>query len=294
MLSGSDPIESEGSGRLELGKRLTDPTNPLLARVIVNRTWHHLLGRGIVASVDDFGKQGDAPTHPELLDHLTTRFMRDGWSIKQLVRVITLSATYRQATVGDPRAALIDPDNRLLGRSSVRRLEAEAIRDGALAVSGSLDHKLYGPSVPVYLTEFMEGRGRPAASGPIDGDNRRSLYLAVPRNFLSPLLRVFDCPIPFSTQGRRNASNVPAQSLTLMNDPLFLLLADRWGQRAIEAGAEDRARVIEGLFLEAFSRAPRTAEVERILAFLGDRNDARAWSDVCHVLLNMKEFIFLN
>jgi hypothetical protein len=146
----------------------------------------------------------------------------------------------------------------------------------------------------VYLTEFMEGRGRPAASGPIDGDNRRSLYLAVPRNFLSPLLRVFDCPIPFSTQGRRNASNVPAQSLTLMNDPLFLLLADRWGQRAIEAGAEDRARVIEGLFLEAFSRAPRTAEVERILAFLGDRNDARAWSDVCHVLLNMKEFIFLN
>ena len=294
MLSGSDPIDSVGSGRLELGHRLTDPANPLLARVIVNRTWHHLFGRGIVASVDDFGKQGDVPTHPELLDHLTTRFMRDGWSIKQLVRAITLSATYRQATVGDPRAALIDPDNRLLGRSSVRRLEAEAIRDGALAVSGSLDRKLYGPSVPVYLTEFMEGRGRPPASGPIDGGNRRSLYLAVPRNFLSPMLRVFDCPIPSSTQGRRNASNVPAQSLTLMNDPFFQLLADRWGQRAIEFGAEDRAQVIEELFVEAFSRAPRAAEIERILAFLGDRNDEGAWSDVCHVLLNMKEFIFIN
>jgi hypothetical protein len=108
------------------------------------------------------------------------------------------------------------------------------------------------------------------------------------------MLRVFDCPIPFSTQGRRNASNVPAQSLTLMNDPFFQLLADRWGQRAIEFGAEDRAQVIEELFVEAFSRAPRAAEIERILAFLGDRNDEGAWSDVCHVLLNMKEFIFIN
>jgi hypothetical protein len=290
----SEPIESATSGRLILARRLTDPSNPLLARVQVNRIWHHLFGRGLVSSVDDFGAQGTAPTHPKLLDHLTTRFTTDGWSSKRLIRDIVLSATYRQSTTGDPRGAEIDPKNLLLGRSPIRRLSAEAIRDGALAVSGSLDRTLYGPSVPVHLTSFMEGRGRPKESGPVDGANRRSLYISVPRNFLSPFFKVFDRPIPFTTQGRRSVSNVPAQSLTLMNDPLFEDLAERWAKRTLEATETRREELIELLYLEAFAREPRSDEIARLLAYLGDRDDEAAWADICHVLLNTKEFIFLN
>ena len=290
----SGPIEAEGSGRLELARRLTRPENPLVARVMVNRIWHHLFGRGIVSSVDDFGKQGTPPTHPELLDHLATRFVDSGWSMKDLVRDVVLSTTYRQSLNGDPRGLELDPDNLLLGRSPVRRLDAEAIRDGALAVSGALDRTLFGPSIPVHLDPFMDGRGRPGKSGPIDGARRRSIYISVPRNFLSPFFKVFDRPIPFTTQGRRSVSNVPAQSLTMMNDPLFEELAERWAERALEEGEVPAAQRIESLYLEAFSRTPTTAETERLLTYLDGRDDEDAWADVCHVLFNVKEFIFLN
>ncbi|MCH2105093.1 MAG: DUF1553 domain-containing protein, partial [Planctomycetes bacterium] len=293
-LPDSEPIEAAGSGRLELARRLTKRENPLVARVMANRIWHHLFGRGIVSSVDDFGKQGTTPTHPELLDHLANRFVGEGWSMKSLVRGIVLSSTYRQSVGGDPRGLELDPDNLLLGRSPVRRLEAEAIRDGALAVSGALDKTLYGPSVPVHLDPFMEGRGRPGKSGPVDGERRRSLYISVPRNFLSPFFKVFDRPIPFTTQGKRSVSNVPAQSLTMMNDPLFEELAERWAKRLLQEGEATAPERIEALYLEAFSREPTADETERLLAFLDGRDDEDAWADVCHVLYNVKEFIFLN
>jgi len=293
-LPDSEPIEATGSGRLELARRLTKRENPLVARVMANRIWHHLFGRGIVSSVDDFGKQGTLPTHPELLDHLATRFVDGGWSMKGLVRDVVLSTTYRQSLAGDPRGLELDPDNLLLGRSPVRRLEAEAIRDGALAVSGALDKTLYGPSVPVHLDPFMEGRGRPGKSGPIDGERRRSLYISVPRNFLSPFFKVFDRPIPFTTQGKRSVSNVPAQSLTMMNDPLFEELAERWAKRLLQDAEATAPERIEALYLEAFSREPTADETERLLAFLDGRDDEGAWADVCHVLYNVKEFIFLN
>ena len=293
-LPNSEPIDAPGSGRLELARRLTTRENPLVARVVVNRIWHHLFGRGIVSSVDDFGRQGTDPTHPELLDHLTTRFVDEGWSMKGLVRHIVLSSTYKQSIHGDPKGSELDPDNLLLGRAPVRRLEAEAIRDGALAVSGSLDRELYGPSVPVHLDSFMEGRGRPGKSGPIDGEDRRSLYISVPRNFLSPFFKVFDRPIPFTTQGRRSVSNVPAQSLTMLNDPLFEELAERWAKRVLGEREVAPPERIRALFLEAFAREPSQAETERLISFLGDRDDEAAWADVCHVLFNVKEFIFLN
>ena len=134
-----------GSGRLELARRIADPANPLTARVAVNRVWHHLFGRGLVPSVDNFGALGDRPSHPELLDDLADRFVRDGWSIKRLVRELVLSSTFRMASTSSPEAEAADPDNRLLHRMPVRRLEAEAIRDAILAVSGRLDGRMGGP-----------------------------------------------------------------------------------------------------------------------------------------------------
>ena len=226
--------DAQTSGRLQLARQLVDPANPFVSRVMVNRIWQHLMGRGIVASVDNFGALGEAPSHPELLDYLADRFMRDGWSIKKTIRAIMLSGTYQMSSAAtDAQAERLDPSNLLLHRANLRRLDAEWIRDQMLAVSGRLDHTIFGASVDVYLTPFMDGRGKPGASGPLDGAGRRSIYLAVRRNFLPPMLLAFDMPIPFSTMGRRNVSNVPAQALTLMNDPFVAQQADVWAKRML-------------------------------------------------------------
>jgi len=209
----AQPEITRGSGRLELARRIVDPANPLTARVIVNRVWHHLFGRGIVPTVDNFGVLGQPPSHRELLDYLAAHFMgEEGWSIKKLIREIVLSRTYQMSSQpADTVAEQSDPDNLLLHRMNLRRLEGEAIRDAILTVSGRLDPKLGGPSVPVHLTEFMDGRGRPQ-SGSLDGDGRRSIYIKVRRNFLPPMMLAFDTPIPFNCMGRRNVSNVPSQA----------------------------------------------------------------------------------
>ena len=168
-LSGT-PLPAPGSGRLELARQVTDPAiNPLIGRVIVNRVWHHLFGRGIVASTDNFGVLGELPTHPELLDWLADDFVKCGWSIKRLIRTLVLTSAYRMASTGDGRSEAADPQNRLWHRANIRRLEGETIRDSILSISGSLDTKIFGPPVPIHLTPFMEGRGRPGHSGPLDG-----------------------------------------------------------------------------------------------------------------------------
>src|SRR5262249_8213633 len=153
-LVGPGPLApARGSGRLELARQMTDrAVNPLVARVMVNRVWHHLFGRGLVASVDNFGVLGEPPTHPELLDHLADRFAREGWSVKKLIRELVLSATYRMASEPSPEGDKVDPSNLLLHRMRLRRLEGEAVRDAMLAVSGRLEAKAYGPAVPIYLT----------------------------------------------------------------------------------------------------------------------------------------------
>ncbi|MCP4512278.1 MAG: DUF1553 domain-containing protein, partial [Fuerstiella sp.] len=175
---------------------------------------------GIVESVDNFGWLGHRPSHPELLDHLTWTFIHeDEWSFKRLIRRVVLSRTFGLSSrPEDSRAIEVDPKNRLLHRMPIRRLEAEAVRDQILAVSGRLNPTLLGPPIPVHLTEFVVGRGRPGISGPLDGDGRRSIYTAIRRNFLPTMMLTFDMPIPFSTVGRRNVTNVPVQSLALMND----------------------------------------------------------------------------
>jgi hypothetical protein len=281
---------TSGSGRLELANRLVHPrSNPLTPRVLVNRLWKHHFGEGIVRSTDDFGAMGREPSHPELLDWLASRFVESGWSIKALHRLIATSSTYRMSSVPAAGAERLDPDNTLLHRRNVRRLEAEAIRDALLSLSGRLSSQMYGPSVPVHLTSFMEGRGRPANSGPLDGDGRRSLYLGVRRNFLNPMFLAFDSPAPFSCLGRRNTSNVPAQALILLNDPLVIEQARRWAA-LIEANPSGRDRErLEHCFVSAFGRPPSEDEARDCLEFLG----RSSWADLCHVLVNMKEFIFI-
>ncbi|MFT4541958.1 MAG: hypothetical protein ACI835_004421, partial [Planctomycetota bacterium] len=291
-----------GSGRLALARDLARADNPFFTRVIVNRLWHHLFGRGIVASVDDFGAMGTPPSHPQLLDHLANRLVEQDFSIKSMLRELTLSSTYRQSSRSTAKADQVDEQNLLLHEMPVRRLPAEAIRDSVLAVSGGLDPALHGKPVPVHLTAFMQGRGRPGASGPLDGKGRRSLYLSVRRNFLVPLFMVFDFPSPATCSGRRSISNVPAQALALMNDPFIAGQARRWAESSLAASDCDaEARVIE-LYETAFARSPESHELAAALEFIVQESarladpeqSVSAWADLCHILLNVKEFIFLD
>ena len=297
------PFSKTPSGRLELAEVIADTTNPLTARVMVNRIWHHLFGRGIVESVDNFGLQGTIPTHPKLLDHLAVKFMNDGWSVKKMIRYLVTTQAFKQSTTLDSINHGIDPLNNYLHCYPVKRLEAEAIRDGILATSGNLDTIMFGISTPIHLTSFLSGRGRPPRSGPLDGNGRRSIYLSMWRNFLPPMMTTFDMPIPFSTFGKRMVTNVPGQSLTLLNDPFMIQQAEQWAQRILELPLSTNEKVNQ-IYLEAFSRDAKPAEIKECLDFLmvqkeqygltnNNLQDFRLWRDLCHGVFNMKEFIYL-
>jgi len=304
---GQEPVTGT---RLELARQLVDRGNPLVSRVIVNRVWQHLMGRGIVPSVDNFGVLGQKPTHPELLDYMAAEFVRDGWSIKRLVRRIMLSSTYRQGSgVGvqgsESKKKEIDPQNLLFHRQNLKRIEGEALRDAILAVSGRLDRTTYGPGVPVYLTPFMQGRGRPKESGPLDGAGRRSVYITVRRNFLSPMMLAYDTPIPFSTVGSRNVSNVPAQALILMNDPFVAEQARVWAKNLLADVTVSPGDRIRRMYLAAMHREPTASEISAALTFLGQQSreynldeeksysDSRVWADLGQVIYNVKQFVLI-
>lgn len=304
-LDAATPLrDAHGSGRMELADRVLDDANPFPARVAVNRIWQHLFGRGIVASSDNFGVLGEAPTHPELLDLLAGDFRKDGWSIKRLIKRLLLTRAYRLSSQRNELAEQLDPTNKLLHRFSVRRLEGEAIRDSILSISGQLDETMYGPSVPVYLSSFMEGRGRPKASGPLDGAGRRSIYQGVNRNFLNPFMLAFDTPQPATAISRRSVSNVPAQSLILMNNEFVHQQANVWAKHLLAAGLPDDTTIINHAYRVAFAREPSETELASLLEFI--RADGQSPSDsttrlqdestltsICHVLLNQKELLFL-
>ena len=258
---------SDSSGRLQLAESLLAADNPLVRRVIVNRVWHHLFGHGLVRSPDNFGRMGQMPTHPELLDHLAIRFAGASpatsddvpppsdnfdWSLKRLIRYLVTSKTWQQASTPSPTADRVDPENRLLSHANVRRMEGEAVRDALLQVSGQLDTARFGP--------------------PVDGKSpRRSIYVQVRRNALDPFLRVFDFPEPFSTTGRRDVTNVPAQSLTMMDDALVDRLAERWAERVQRDATlpNDTAR-IDRMFRAAFGRPADQGELATLVEYLAE------------------------
>lgn len=294
--------QPKGTGRMELAMLIADPKNPLTARVYVNRIWHHLFGRGIVPSTDNFGVLGEKPSHPELLDWLANRLIEKRWSTKQMIREIMLSQTYRMSSKPSYQAAeKKDPANTWLHRMPVRRLQGEAIRDAILSISGRLDKKMFGPPVAVHLTSFMEGRGRPR-SGPLDGAGRRTIYQEVRRNFLSPMMLAFDMPQPLSTFGRRTSSNVPAQALIMMNDPFVVQQAQLWAKRILNGSSATTLENVITAYETAFGRKPSADEQQAAEAFLTTQAKAhgeakpgeKAWTDLCHVLFNVKEFTFIN
>jgi hypothetical protein len=270
---------------------------------MANRIWHHLFGRGIVASTDNFGVLGQRPTHPELLDHLATQFVEGGWSVKKLIRSLMLTRTYQMDSKVNPAYVDSDPQNQWWHRMPIRRLEGEAIRDAMLSVSGRLDRTLLGPPIPVYVTAFMQGRGRPRG-GPLDGNGRRSIYTSVNRNFLPPMMLAFDTPIPFTTIGRRTQSNVPAQALILMNDPFVVQQAELWAKRTLAEQSGSAEARMNSLYESGFARLATESEIQDAIEFLKTQSaayeaganwesDVRAWQDLCHVLFNVKEFAFL-
>ncbi len=303
-------LSNSGSGRLELAQRLTQPDQPLLARVWVNRLWQQVFGRGIVPTPDNFGILGQRPTHPDLLDWLAVSFTNtDKWSTKAALKRMLLSRAFAMSSrSSDKSAELADPENRLLHRANLIRVDAEVIRDSMLAISGRLDRKLYGPGIPVHLTEFIVGRGRPGESGPLDGAGRRSIYTTVRRNFLPTFLLAFDLPTPFTTVGRRNITNVPAQSLALANDPFVIEQARFWADRELREHPDtaDQERIAR-MFLSALARPPRQEELKTmemaLAAFKETRSSdskntdkakiSEAWADLGHLLFSLNEFRYL-
>jgi hypothetical protein len=284
ILAGDRPPPfTSGSGRLELARAIASKDNPLTARVLVNRVWMHHFGRGIVGTPSNFGALGERPTHPELLDYLAARFVTGGWSIKALHREIMLSAAYRLSSRYDARSAAADPDNRLLWRMNLRRLEVEPWRDAVLAVAGTLDRKIGGPP----------------ASLAAPANRRRTLYGAVSRHNLDPVLRLFDFPDPNLTSDRRAVTIVPLQQLFVLNSDFMVRQAKALAARVTAGKRGDDAARIQRAFLLVYGRPPRAREVEPGLKFLsaagaGKRARLSAWEKYAQVLLSANEFAFVD
>ena len=302
-IAGARYFQSKGSGRWEIAELIASEENPLTARVMVNRVWHHLFGTGIIRTTDNFGHVGDLPSHPELLDYLAHQFIQQGWSVKKLIRQIVTSRTFRQSNVPTAAANQHDPANRLLHHYPVRRLDSEAIRDTILAVSGRLDLTLYGPSIHPYREEPKKHRKLEA--GPLDGHGRRSLYLKVTRMEGPKFLELFDLPSPMETRGSRDRTNVPAQALALLNDPFLIGQSRFWSQKLIACQDESPEARIENMFVKALGRPPADDERDRIVTFVhwlekyyevapGESlANPIIWQDVAHLFFNTKEIIYI-
>ncbi len=302
-LTTSQPPLAATSGRLELARSIASDQNPLTARVYVNRVWQHLFGIGLVRTPDDFGHLGEQPSHPELLDYLAARFMREGWSTKKLVTLLVSSSTWRQSSLTDPRALTIDPENRLWHHWPMRRLEAEAIRDSLLVTSGRFDATLFGPPIDPHRT--AQDPMKRLLSGPVDGLGRRSLYTKMTLMEPPRFLALFNQPIPKLTIGRRDVTNVPDQALALLNDPLVIALAKHWSEQLVKDGSTSPEQRAERMFATAFGRPSSATETERLVRLAQRSAELRmiksdtllasqpVWQDVAHAIFNLKEFIYV-
>jgi mono/diheme cytochrome c family protein len=241
------PAFTNGSGRLDLAACIANPGNPLTARVIVNRVWQHHFGEGFVPTPDDLGTQSEPPSHPELLDYLATRFMADGWSLKKLHKLIMLSSVYQQSSDTNPKFAELDPNNRLLWRANIQRLDLEAVRDSVLAIGGSLDHTM---------------GGRPVKLGTLPYSTRRTIYGYIDRQNLPEIFTQFDFANPTSEAGKRYETIVPQQALFLMNSPIVIEQARKLTESAAFAKlADDDARV-RFLYEHIYQRVPTITEIK--------------------------------
>jgi hypothetical protein len=295
-------FDARQSGRLQLAEWITRPDHPLTARVMVNRIWRWHFGHGIVRTPDNFGRLGEAPTHPELLDWLAARFTESGWSMKAMHRLIMLSRTYQMGSFGDARAAQVDPENRLHSRAEVRRLEVEAIRDAMLAISGTLDPTTGGSLLHVKNREYLFNHTSRDATR--YNEPRRSIYLPVVRNNTWDVFQLFDFPDPAVSSGDRNTTTVAPQALFLLNSDWILRtsehLADRLGPNASDAGR------VRDLYRLAYGRDATSAETNRALDLVREvektlantvtesaQRRRTAWASLCQVVMSANEFVYV-
>lgn len=299
------PLSKESSGRLELARWLTGKNHPLTSRVMVNRIWRWHFGRGIVPSVDNFGRLGEAPTNQPLLDWLAVRFMENGWSVKAMHRLIMLSNTYQMSSEYDERSAEADPENTLLWRASRRRLEAEEIRDAIMAVSGDLQFVTGGSIMKYKDRQYVANTSR---RGDIDYDrNIRAVYIPVVRSSMYDVFRAFDLPDPSTPNGDRDATVVAPQALFMMNGSVVLKHSRLLAENLLrERDREDAGRIREA-YERALSRPPTAQETDQALTFIakvekalaekhnaGEERRVLAWQSFCKALMASNEFAYLN
>mgnify|MGYP002629496993 CR=1 FL=1 len=307
-------LPANQSGRMQLAERLADTRNPLTARVFVNRVWRWHFGRGLVETTESFGVMGDRPSHPELLDWLARHFMKSGWSVKQLHKLIMTSSTYQMATVHPVAESAVkaDPANRLWWRFEILRLEAEQIRDSILAVAGRLDETIGGKTIPLRNRQFVFNHTSQDHTG-YEQRRRRAIYLPVVRNHLCEIFQQFDYPDPATPTGNRGSTVVAPQALLMMNSPLVMDSAEAIAERVLKTDAANDAERVALAYRQIFARTPTEPERKRAVKFISGlmgeppltdsatvdevamtTSRRQAWSLFCQSLLASNEFMYLN
>lgn len=306
ILDPNDPkitpaLDGRSTGRRTvLANWLTDAKNPLSTRVIVNRVWHYHFGRGIAGTPSDFGIMGERPVNKELLDYLTATFVENGWSIKKLHRTIMLSNAYQQASTYNEAAAKEDPDDKLVWRYNPHRLEGEVIRDSMLQVSGLLNEKMHGPGVFPPLPPGITGtRGGWKSDESAEESDRRSVYIFVRRNMRYPMIEVFDMPDTHESCSRRDVTTTAPQALELLNNQLVYDWATALSKRVANDAGLTGNEMVDRAFRLTFSRMPSEKERKIALDFLARQekiagNKEAAVTDLCHMLLNSNEFVYID
>ena len=290
-----------------LAEQIVGSQNSITPRVHVNRIWHHLFGRGIVATPNDFGKLGSPPSHPQLLDYLAHRLTTQNWSTKSVIREVVLSKTYQQSSQLRDDLTEVDPENTLFARQNRRRLTAEQLRDAMLLVSGSFNDAMYGPGVPPFVPPYTTANKTVhiPKSGPLDGDNRRSVYIKARRNFFDPFLRTFDFPDRGKPVGRRDVTIVPNQALAMLNSPLVHELAGDWAS-AISLSGDCDDEKLNVAWTAALGRAATEAELETARTLMSELraetsyeatsttgDSTEVWKHVAHLLFNHADFVWV-